>query len=79
MDGLLVSTRATRRCRIISWCCSESREREILPLAEVRSSLLRDGQTLFFTRWRKQPSYTSAIRAAAQNIWAYDGSEKPSR
>ena len=51
-------------------------EREILPLAEgSEAAYSADGQTLFFTRWRKQPSFTKRYQGGgAESIWAYDGS-----
>ena len=47
-------------------------EREIVPLAEgSEAAYSADGQTLFFTRWRKQPSFTKRYQGGcAESIWA---------
>jgi tricorn protease len=50
-------------------------EREIVPLAGgSEAGYSSDGHTLFFTRWRKQPSYTKRYEGGmAESIWAFDG------
>ncbi len=50
-------------------------EREIVPLeGGSDAAYSADGHTLFFTRWRKQPSYTKRYQGGeAESIWAYDG------
>jgi len=50
-------------------------ERELVPLAGgSEAGYSSDGHTLFFTRWRKQPSYTKRYQGGeAENIWAFDG------
>jgi tricorn protease len=50
-------------------------QREIVPLAGGSDAAYSaDGHTLFFTRWRKQPSYTKRYQGGeAENIWAFDG------
>jgi tricorn protease len=52
--------------------------REIIPLATAaQGSYSPDGQTLFFTRLDRQPSWTKRYKGGtAENIWRYDaGSE----
>jgi tricorn protease len=50
-------------------------EREIVPLAGGSDAVYSsDGRMLFFTRWRKQPSYTKRYQGGeAESIWAFDG------
>jgi tricorn protease len=50
-------------------------EREVVPLAGgSEAAYSSDGHTLFFTRWRKQPSYTKRYQGGeAESIWAFDG------
>ena len=50
-------------------------ERELVPLASASDAVYSsDGHTLFFTRWRKQPSFTKRYQGGmAENIWAFDG------
>jgi tricorn protease len=50
-------------------------EREMVPLAGGADAVYSsDGHTLFFTRWRKQPSYTKRYQGGmAESIWAFDG------
>jgi tricorn protease len=52
--------------------------REILPLAEgSQAAYSPDGRTLFFTRWRKQPSSTKRYQGGAnETIWRFDGSKE---
>jgi tricorn protease len=49
---------------------------EILPLAEgAQAAYSADGRTLFFTRWRKQPSFTKRYQGGSvENLWRFDGS-----
>lgn len=52
--------------------------REVLPLAQAADgSFTPDARTLFFTRFRRQPSFTKRYKGGtAQNIWRYaPGSE----
>ena len=50
-------------------------EREVLPLASgSEAAYSADAHTLFFTRWRKQPSFTKRYQGGlAESIWAFDG------
>ena len=50
-------------------------ERESVPLASGSDAAYStDGRILFFTRWRKQPSYTKRYQGGmAESIWAFDG------
>ncbi len=47
--------------------------REVLPLAQAASgSFTPDGETLFFTRFDRQPSFTKRYKGGtAENIWRY--------
>lgn len=49
-----------------------------LPLSEgYEAAYSIDGRTLYFTRWRKQGSYTRRYRGgSAEAIWAFDGSHE---
>ncbi len=49
--------------------------REIVPLSSAsEGSYSSDGQTLFFTRWDKQWSFTKRYQGGwAESIWRYDG------
>jgi tricorn protease len=49
--------------------------REILPLAEgSEAAYSADGHSLFFTRWRKQPSFTKRYQGGNnETIWRFDG------
>ena len=49
--------------------------REIVPLAEgSEAAYSSDGRTLFFTRWRKQPSSTKRYQGGYnETIWRFDG------
>jgi tricorn protease len=51
-------------------------EREAVPLATGSEAVYSsDGRTLFFTRWRKQPSFTKRYQGGmAESIWGFDGS-----
>jgi tricorn protease len=53
-------------------------EREIVPLAGgAEAAYSSDGHTLFFTRWRKQPSFSKRYQGGeAESIWAFDGSNE---
>jgi tricorn protease len=53
-------------------------EREIVPLAGgAEAAFSADGRTLFFTRWRKQPSYSKRYQGGeAESIWAFDGKDE---
>ncbi len=53
-------------------------ERDILPLAQGNQATYSgDGKTLFFTRWRKQPSVTKRYQGGgAEGIWRFDGSHE---
>jgi len=48
---------------------------ELLPLAAAaEAAYSADGRSLFFTRWRKQPSSTKRYRGGtAESLWRYDG------
>ncbi len=48
---------------------------EIIPLAEgSQAAYSSDGRTLFFTRWRKQPSFTKRYQGGYnETIWRFDG------
>jgi tricorn protease len=50
--------------------------REIVPLAEgSEADYSADGHTLFFTRWRKQPSFTKRYQGGYnESLWRFDGS-----
>jgi tricorn protease len=50
-------------------------ERDPVPLASGSEAVYSsDGHTLFFTRWRKQPSFTKRYQGGmAESIWAFDG------
>ena len=50
--------------------------REIVPLAEgAEAAYSADGHTLFFTRWRKQPSFTKRYKGGYnETLWRFDGS-----
>jgi len=50
-------------------------ERELVPLAAgADAAYSTDGHTLFFTRWRKQPSFTKRYQGGeAESIWVFDG------
>jgi tricorn protease len=53
-------------------------DEEIVPLAEgSEAAYSADGRTLYFTRWRKQPSRTKRYQGGtAESLWAYQaGSE----
>jgi tricorn protease len=52
--------------------------REILPLAEgAQAAYSTDGRTLFFTRWRKQPSFTKRYKGGYnESLWRFDGSSE---
>jgi tricorn protease len=56
-------------------------DQEVLPLAEgSQAAYSADGHTLYFTRWRKQPSNTKRYQGgSAESIWAYEagGEAKP--
>jgi tricorn protease len=49
---------------------------DLLPLASAaEAAYSSDGHSLFFTRWRKQPSSTKRYRGGwAESIWRFDGS-----
>jgi tricorn protease len=49
-------------------------ERELVPLASgSEAAYSTDGRTLFFTRWRKQPSFTKRYQGGlAESIWSFD-------
>jgi tricorn protease len=49
--------------------------REVVPLAEgSEAAYSSDGRTLFFTRWRKQPSSTKRYQGGYnETIWRFDG------
>jgi tricorn protease len=49
--------------------------REILPLAEgSEAAYSSDGRTLFFTRWKKQPSFTKRYQGGLnETLWRFDG------
>jgi len=49
--------------------------REIVPLAEgSEAAYSTDGHTLFFTRWRKQPSFTKRYKGGYnETLWRFDG------
>ena len=49
--------------------------REIVPLAEgSEAAYSPDGHTLFFTRWRKQPSFTKRYQGGYnETLWRFDG------
>jgi tricorn protease len=49
--------------------------REILPLAEgSEAAYSADGHSLFFTRWRKQPSSTKRYQGGYnESLWRFDG------
>jgi tricorn protease len=49
--------------------------REIVPLAEgAEAAYSSDGRTLFFTRWRKQPSFTKRYQGGYnETLWRFDG------
>jgi tricorn protease len=49
--------------------------REIVPLAEgSEAAYSADGRTLFFTRWRKQPSFTKRYQGGYnETLWRFDG------
>jgi tricorn protease len=49
---------------------------EVLPLASAaEASYSPDGHSVFFTRWRKQPSSTKRYRGGlAESLWRFDGS-----
>src|ERR1700723_647710 len=49
--------------------------RETLPLAEgSEAAYSSDGRTLFFTRWRKQPSFTKRYQGGLnETLWRFDG------
>jgi tricorn protease len=53
-------------------------ERDPLPLAEgSRAAWSTDGHTIFFTRWRKQPSFTKRYQGgSAESIWRFDGTNE---
>jgi len=48
---------------------------EVLPLASAaEAAYSADGHSVFFTRWRKQPSSTKRYRGGlAENLWRFDG------
>ena len=52
--------------------------REIVPLAEgSEAAYSSDGHTLFFTRWRKQPSFTKRYKGGYnETLWRFDGSSE---
>jgi tricorn protease len=52
--------------------------REIVPLAEgSEAAYSADGRTLFFTRWRKQPSFTKRYKGGEnETLWRFDGSSE---
>jgi tricorn protease len=52
--------------------------REIVPLAEgSEAAYSSDGHTLFFTRWRKQPSFTKRYQGGYnETLWRFDGSSE---
>lgn len=54
--------------------------REIVPLAEgSEAAYSSDGHTLFFTRWRKQPSSTKRYQGGYnETLWRFDGSSEAS-
>jgi len=49
--------------------------RQVLPLAAAaEAAYSADGRSLFFTRWRKQPSSTKRYRGGtAESLWRFDG------
>ncbi|HEX3948431.1 MAG TPA: S41 family peptidase [Steroidobacteraceae bacterium] len=49
--------------------------REIVPLAEgAEAAYSSDGRSLFFTRWRKQPSFTKRYQGGYnETLWRFDG------
>jgi tricorn protease len=49
--------------------------RDIVPLAEgSEAAYSSDGRTLFFTRWRKQPSFTKRYQGGYnETLWRFDG------
>src|SRR5580692_5082505 len=51
---------------------------EIVPLAEGSEAVYSsDGHTLFFTRWRKQPSFTKRYKGGYnETLWRFDGSSE---
>jgi tricorn protease len=52
--------------------------RDIVPLAEGSEAAYgADGRTLFFTRWRKQPSFTKRYRGGYnETLWRFDGANE---
>jgi len=54
--------------------------REIVPLAEGSEAAYgSDGRTLFFTRWRKQPSFTKRYQGGYnETLWRFDGGSEAS-
>src|SRR5580692_2360087 len=52
--------------------------REIVALAEgSEAAYSSDGHTLFFTRWRKQPSFTKRYKGGYnETLWRFDGSSE---
>ena len=51
---------------------------ELLPLAQgAEAAYSSDGRTLFFTRWRKQPSSTKRYQGGYnENIWRFNGADE---
>jgi tricorn protease len=51
---------------------------EIVPLAQAAKAVYApDGQSLFFTRWQKQPSQTKRYKGGwAENLWRFDGKDE---
>lgn len=52
--------------------------KEFVPLAEgSEAAYSADGRTLFFTRWRRQPSSTKRYQGGtAETIWRFDGKQE---